>query len=520
MTAARVARAATVVALLGLASRLLGFLREIVLGAAYGTSAATDSFVNALFIVNTVAAVLLYALVTLVIPVFQQEQERAGDRSAWTLLSAIAAWTGIVLIGLTSIIAIWPQLPTALFHLDDPVRIADTEQLIRIMAPALAFQGFSALFTALLQVHGRFAGPAAVGVAFNLGIIVGIAIGHDSIGIEAAGWGVTIGAALQIILQLPQFVRVMRLGGGLRWTLVHPSLRGVGLLAMPVIGASLLQQVNGFTDRLFANSLEVGRTSALNFANALGSAPRTALLFPLLTPLFPVVARLMAERRERAALGAFQRAAGLLALVSIPISVFMAIYASEITRLAFQRGKFNAESVTQTAAPLVFYSLAIWGNFIGYLLNRTLSAANRAADIMVATTVSVVLTIGLDIVLLGPMEQAGLALASGIAVYVNTVMTLLYLRRHFPSLSLSTFGAQQARLVAAGGVAAGVWVLLDLAVPSDTGSWISVAVKLVVKGLVGLAAYVAAVRVLDPDSLADGRRSLASLIPGRRRSPR
>ena len=143
MTVARVARAATVVALLGLASRLLGFVREVVLSGVYGTSAAADSFVNALFIVNTVAAVLLYALVTLVIPVFQQERTRAGTESAWGLLSAIAAWVSIVLIALTSVVAIWPQIPTALFHLGDPVRIADTENLIRIMAPALLFQGLS-----------------------------------------------------------------------------------------------------------------------------------------------------------------------------------------------------------------------------------------------------------------------------------------------------------------------------------------------------------------------------------------
>jgi len=516
VTVARVARAAAVVAALGLLSRLLGFLREVVMSAVYGTSAQADSFVNGLFIVNTVAAVLLYTLVTLVIPVFLQERERSGTQSAWRLLAAIAAWTGIVLIALSSVIAIWPELPTALFNLGDPVRIETTERLIRIMAPALMLQGFSALFTALLQVHGRFAGPAAVGVAFNLGIIVGVAVGQGSIGIEAAGWGVTLGAALQIALQIPQFVRVMRANGGIRPALVHPRMRSVGLLALPVLGASLLQQVNGFTDRVFANSLAVGRTSALNYANALGSAPRSLLLFPLLTPLFPVIARLMAERREGEALRAFHRAAALLALVALPVSAFFALYATEVTRLAFGRGEFGADSVTQTAGPLVFYALAVWGNFIGYLLNRTLSAANRARDIMVATVVSVVLTIGLDLALLGPMEQSGLALASAIAVYVNTGLTLLYLRRQFPAFSLRRLGGQQARLVVCAGVGAGAAALMNLALPTDRGSWIVVAVKLIVKGLVGLAAYLAAVRILAPATLADGRRTLGAVL--RRRS--
>jgi putative peptidoglycan lipid II flippase len=514
MTTGRLARAATVVALFGLLSRVLGFARELVLSGVYGTTASTDAFVIGLFVVNTVAAVLLYTLVTLVIPVFQQERARAGERSAWSLLSAIGAWTGIVLAALAAVAAIWPQAAVAPFSPDPEVAVI-AERLVRIMAPALMLQGFSALFTALLQVHGRFAGPAAVGVAFNLGIIVGIAIGHNAIGIEAAAWGVTVGALLQIVLQLPQFVRVMR-GSDARLGLSHPGLTGVLALAVPVLGASVLQQVNGFTDKLFAATLEEGRVAALNFANALGSAPRTALLFPLLTPLFPLVASMMAERREDAALAAFRRAAGILALVSIPLSIFMALYATEITQLAFKRGQFTQESVNETAGPLVWYALAVWGNFLGYLLNRSLSAANRARDIMVATVVTVALTIGLDLAFLGPLEQSGLALASAIAVYANTAITLLYLRRHLPGLSLRRLGAQQGRLLVCGGIGAAVAALLNLPLPSEGRAFWATLALVAVKVGAGVAAYLMAVRILAPAELADGRRSLRSLLPGRR----
>lgn len=510
----RVARAATIVALLGLVSRLLGFVREQVLAAVYGASAQTDAFVNSLFVVNTVAAVLLYVLTTLVIPVFQQERERDGTASAWRLLSAIAAWTGLVLIVLSAVVAIFPEIPTALFGLEDPQRVEATESLIRIMAPALMLQGFSALFTALLQVHGRFAGPAAVGVAFNFGIIVGVIVGQGSIGIEAAGWGVTIGALLQIVLQLPQFFRLVK-SSDIRLGIAHPRLGAVGLLALPVLAASVLQQINGFTDRLFANTIAAGRTSALNFANALGSAPRTALLFPLLTPLFPLVARMVAQRRETDALRAFDRAAGLLTLVAVPMGAFMAIYATEITRIAFGHGKFSPDDVTQTAAPLVWYSLALWGNFLGYLLNRTLSAANRAADIMVATVVTVALTIGLDLALLQPMEQAGLALASGIAVYVNTAMCIWYMRRTFPHMALRRLGIQQGRILVCGAIGAAVCLLLNLVLPSEHSPWPKATALIAVKGLIGLAVFLVAARFLARAELADGVRSARSLLPRR-----
>ena len=405
MTVTRLARAAAIVAIFGLVSRLLGFAREIVLAASFGATGATDAFVNSLLIVNSIAAILLYTLVTLIIPVFQRERADRGTESAWRLVSALAVWTGLFLVVLSTIVAIWPEAFAALFQLD-PSREAQTAELIRIMAPALALQGFSAIFTAMLQIHGRFAGPAAVGVAFNFGIIVGVIIGRGSIGIEAAGWGVVVGATLQVLLQLPQFWRLLREARA-RPALTHPGLGAVGLLALPVVGASILQQINSFTDKLFASSLEAGRVSALSFANALGQAPRVALLLPLLTPLFPLIARLISEGREREALGAFRRVAGLLALVSIPMMVFLAIYAQETAQLAFGRGKCGPGCVDQISAPLAFYALCLWPAFTGALLNRTLSAANKQRDILWTTIVTVVLTIGFDLILLGPDGAVG-----------------------------------------------------------------------------------------------------------------
>ena len=139
MSAGRLARAAAIVALFGLVSRLLGFAREVVLAAAYGATGLTDAYVNSLLIVNSVAAVLLYTLVTLIIPTFQRERADHGTDSAWRLVVALAVWVGALLIVLSAIVAIWPQAPAALFHLD-PAREAATEELIRIMAPALALE--------------------------------------------------------------------------------------------------------------------------------------------------------------------------------------------------------------------------------------------------------------------------------------------------------------------------------------------------------------------------------------------
>ena len=510
MTARRLARAAAVVAVFGLVSRLLGFAREVVLAAAYGATAATDSYVNSLLIVNSVAAVLLYTLVTLIIPNFQRERADAGAESAWRLVMALATWVGAFLVVLASLVAIFPEVPAALFQLD-PAREQTTTELIRIMAPAIALQGFSAIFTAMLQSHGRFAGPAAVGVAFNFGIIVGVVVGQGSIGIEAAAWGVVLGGALQVALQLPQFWKLLHEAHA-RPVLTHPRLGAVGLLALPVLGASVLQQINNFTDKLFASSLEAGRVSALAFANALGQAPRVAILLPLLTPLFPLIARLFSERRETEALSAFRRVSGLLGLMAIPMMLLLAIYAREVAQLAFERGKCDTGCVDQISPPLVFYALGLWPSFASLLLNRILSAANYQRDILWTTITTVVITIALDVALLGPMDQAGLALAATIGVYANAAMLLALLHRHFPGLSTRALGARQVRVLAAGALAGGTALLLNQVLPTDDLGSIEMIPALVAKLLIAVAVFVLAARSLARDELREGVRAVRALV--------
>ena len=104
----------------------------------------------------------------------------------------------------------------------------------------------------------------------------------------------------------------------------------------------------------------------------------------------------------------------------------IAMGSTEIAQVAFGRGKCNSDCVSQIASPLAFYGVAVWGNFIGYLLNRSLSAANRAREIMIATIISVVLTIALDLVFLGPLQQAGLAeLLGAVEVLLGELAVLL-----------------------------------------------------------------------------------------------
>jgi putative peptidoglycan lipid II flippase len=504
------------VAAFGILSRLLGFVRELVLAATYGTNAKTDAYVAGLFVVNTVAAMLLYVLVTSVIPLFHGEERDHGESSAWRLVGVILTWVGLILIVVTGIVAIWPEGVSALFSFK-PATASIAQELLRIMAPALMLQGISAVFTALLQLRGSFSRPAAIGVTFNAGIIVGIVALNPFIGIRGAAWGVVIGAIGQVALQLPEFTRFWKRGGG-RLGFRHPRLGSALVLALPVFLATFAQQINSFTDKLFINAFDLddGRIAALNFASALGSAPRTAILFPLLVPLFPHISRLLTEGKRDDAKRAFVRSAGLLALVAAPVTAFMAIQAQGLAQIAFERGKCRVDCRVEIGKPVVFYALAVWGAFMVYLLNRTLSAARKPREILAATLVTVCVVIALDLLLIERMEQAGLALASMAGVYVNTAIMLWFLHRELPDVSIGAFVSQQARVLASVLPPAGLVVLLEHVLPSEGRPFVQTLGLVGAKGAILFAGFAACASLFARDEVRSARDAARSVVSRRR----
>jgi putative peptidoglycan lipid II flippase len=190
----------------------------------------------------------------------------------------------------------------------------------------------------------------------------------------------------------------------------------------------------------------------------------------------------------------------------------MAIYADEIAQLAFQRRRCGPECIDEIAPPLFFYAFALWPAFASQLLNRTLSAGNFQRAILWTTVATVALTIALDIALLGPMEQAGLALAATLGVYANATMLTMRLKRSFPAVPLRALGRRQARLLAAGALAAATALLLNLVAPTDDMGSVEMLPALCAKVVAAGAVYVLAAHLLAREELGEGVRSVRALV--------
>jgi putative peptidoglycan lipid II flippase len=258
--------------------------------------------------------------------------------------------------------------------------------------------------------------------------------------------------------------------------------------------------------------------SSLSYANALGAAPRAVLLVPFLTPLFPLVARLIADGRRTEATRGIHRVIGLLALTAVPAALLLALWATETTQLLLGRGQCDTQCVTDVAGPLRWYALAILGNFLSIFLNRALAAAELQRQILWATVVSVAVTIFFDWLLVGPMAQSGIAAATFIGVYLNLALYLWYLRGHFPEADLPAMGRQVLRLLACGAVCIAAALAADRVLPTGGLTGLELLLSLSAKVAVAVAAYVVAARFLARAELGEAANAARALFR-RRRAP-
>ncbi len=378
------------------------------------------------------------------IPVFQQRaRPTRASESAWRLVVGARrrGWASCWWCSRRSC-AIWPEVPAALFHLD-PERAADLPRSssgsCRRPSPCRGSRRSSprcSRSTAASRGRPRWASRSTSGSSGRS------RSARAAIGIEAAAWGVVIGATAPGGAPAPA-VLAPAARRPARGPPSAPAARVVGPAG--AAGARRLGAAAG--QQLHRQALRVDRSRRPRRRPELRQRARSGA--PGRAAAAPADAALPVDRapdvraaraaRPSAPSGAWRACS---ALVAIPIVLLMAIYATEVTQLAFQRGQCDADCVSETRpAAALLRARALAGVRCRCCSTAPCRPPTTSATSSGPRVATVTITIVLDLLLLGPMEQSGLALASTIGVYANAVMLIALLRHHFPSLSLRDLGA-------------------------------------------------------------------------------
>ena len=470
-------RAAGIVGLAVMCSRVLGLARELIFAALFGGGRVMDAFTIAFRTPNLLRDLFAEgALSTAFVTTFSKTLTTEGDASAWRLANRVATlaivfMSGIVIVG----IAIAPWLVAILAPGFDAEKAALTVTLTRIMYPFILLVSLAALVMGMLNAKNVFGMPAMASSFFNLGSIAGGAlIGwllDPTFGPRAVlglAIGTLIGGALQLGVQLPALRRLGYVfSPDFHWR--DRNVRDLLILMGPSVIAASSTQVNVLVNSIFASHLVDGAVFWLAIAFRLMQLPLGVFGVALGTVALPLLARLVARGEMDAFRQELSRGLRLAFLMTVPAMLGLMMLAEPIMSVLYQHGRFTAAQALESAAALRFYAIGLPAYAaLKVLVNSFYALGQRKTPMYVSFA-----AIGINALLgwlftfhLG-LGHRGLALATGCIATLNFLVLYFLMRRSLSTLETRAMGRMFAKLtVAALGmaavcVAARIWLLAD-----------------------------------------------------------
>ncbi len=458
----RVTRAAAVVGLATLASRVGGFVRDAVIAYYFGTSPATDAFFVAWRLPNLLRRLLAEgALAVAFVPVFTSVLEREGRGAARVLLratSGVVLVGGAVVAGLGIIWAEWVVKAIAPGFVDHPQTLELAVELARWCLPYIVFISLVALAGGALNSMGHFLAPAAAPAILNLCFIAAAVALAPVMGIKALVVGVVVGGVGQVLMQLP-WLRAYGLSLWPVWAPSNPHLRRVGRLMLPAAFGAAVYQLAIFANTILASLLAPGAISYLYYADRLIQFPLGVFTVALGTAILPSLSRQAAASSPRELVQTLGYGLRLTGFVIIPAMVGLIVLARPVVELLFARGRFTTASAGATAAALVAYAAGLWAVAGVRIVVQAFYAMHDTRRPMIVASVALGVNVLAGIVLMRWMGHVGLALATSIAAAVNLVGLVVWLGRRVGLGGLGVMGSLLKSTVLSLVMAGVVWAV-------------------------------------------------------------
>src|SRR5712671_6576820 len=459
-------KAAGIIGIAVMCSRLLGLAREQIFAALFGGGSAMDAFTAAFRIPNLLRDLFAEgALSTAFVTTFSKTIARGGDDAAWRLANKVATLTAVVL-GLLCIagMVFSEPLVATLAPGFDPEKAALTAQLTRIMFPFILLVSLAALVMGMLNSKSVFGMPAMASSFFNIGSIVGgVTFGFwidPHFGPRALiGLGVAtvLGGALQLAVQLPSLARLgYRFRPDFRWR--DAGVKAILLLMGPSVIAASTTQFNVLINSMFASTLGDGPIFWLSIAFRLMQLPLGLFGVALGTVTLPLLSRLVVAGQMTAFRAELSRAMRLAFLLTIPSTVGLIMLAEPIISVLYQHGKFNAFQAAQAAGALRFYAIGLAGYAALKVLVNAFYALDKRKTPMLVSFLAVALNLLFNWIFTFRLGwgHVGLAFSTGCVATTNFVILYFLMRRQLTFLETRSMLALLGKLTVAGAVLAAV----------------------------------------------------------------
>jgi putative peptidoglycan lipid II flippase len=461
VSTATLARAGLIVSGAFFVSRILGWLRLVVIANQLPDPSELDAFFAAFRIPDLLfQLVAAGALSSALIPVAATVIATDGHERAWRVVSTVTNLMLIALVVLAVFVLVFADRLVPLYTSGfDPATMARTIELTRIMVLSPIFLALGAVATSVLNTQERFVASVMAPIVYNLAIIGAALLLTPSLGAVGLAVGVVAGSLGHLLVQIPPLQRL-----GFRYTpridASDPAARrALTLMAPRAIGLGA-SQITFVVVTALATTVGLGAVTAFTIAFTLLQIPIGVIGVPLGVVLFPSLSRGAAVGDDVAFIGLLNRALRLLVVVMIPIAALAGILRLETVALLFR--SFEPEAIRVTADIFLAFLIGAPAHAMIAVLARAFYARQDTITPVLAAIGAVVVNTTLAVILVGPFGLPGLAIAIAIAAYLEAGALTLLLRRREGPLGLAAVGSVAVRTLVATALATLVGVVTRL----------------------------------------------------------
>jgi len=493
-------------------SRVLGLVREMVINHLFGAGMANDAFRAAFRIPNLLRDLFAEnALSSAFVPVLT-EKKRQG-REAENLFASNILNTLLLVVGLITVAGMLAAKPLAGIIVGGfdkiPGKLALTGRLTAIMFPFLLFIALAAWAMSVLNTNGSFFVPAVAPALFNIFSFLtpaALFVYLSRRGIEpvvGAAVGVMVGGLMQFLIQVPRLFRT-----GFRYRVYlsfrDPGFRQTLALFIPVAIALSGSRISFFVNTMLISSLPEKSLSWLESSYRIMHLPLGLFGIAIGAVALPALSRLAAAGDSESVQTTLSDSLRLVMFLTVPTSALIGVLAGPITSAIYRHGRFTAEDAAASAALLVIYIIGV--PFMSVLRNlaAVFFAHKNARTPMIASFISVGLTIALNLSLMGILGIRAFPLSTTISAFVNAAILYLLLPRQIGKFSSAPLFKFAGMLVLASLPAAfAAWGLDRLGFALGGGSRIVLILRIGISGLAGLGVFYAACRLIGLREVGD-----------------
>ncbi|MCP8937815.1 murein biosynthesis integral membrane protein MurJ [Alsobacter sp. SYSU M60028] len=406
-----------------LASRLTGFVRDIVMAAIMGTGLVADAFVVAQRLPNHFRAIFGEgAFNSAFVPTYSAALESRGREAAsmlagrlmMVLVLALGVLTALAIVFMPAFVAVLaPGFP------DEPEKFALAVTLTRITFPYLLFITLVTLLSGVLNADDRFAAPAAAPILLNVAIVAALSVawlfptaGH------AAAWGVAAAGVLELLLLMAAAKRAGCLPRP-RALAMDKDMRVFFRTLGPAVIGSAGVQIAMFADTIIASLLPTGAVSSLYYADRLYQLPVGVIGIAAGTVVLPTMSRRFAAGDFEGARHAQNRAMAFTTALAAPFFVAFLLIPDLVMAALFMRGAFDQSSVLAAGAALAAYGVGLPAVVLIRSAVASFYARQDTATPLLASFSGIAVNLVLKLLLFRSMGAAGLALATAVGAWVN-----------------------------------------------------------------------------------------------------